>query len=325
MNRSFLIVKLCSEMNKESRIYVAGHEGVLGSAMVRLLAEEGYSNVVTRGKSELDLLNADAVTHFFEAESPQYVVLAAQHSGGILNNQRNPVDFLQINVSFALNVLSAAYKHKTRKLIYFGSSCMYPAVCPQPMSEELLLTGKPELTSLSTALSKLAGVQLCLAYNQQHGTSYIPVIPNNTYGPNDNFDPDSGHVLAALIHRFHEAKQLGVSTVKLWGSGKPRREFVHADDVASACLTLLKMDVDAHLLPLNIGNGNDYLIEELANIVAGIDGFSGNIVWDTDKPDGAPRKLLDNSRIRKLGWTPSIELESGIRNTYQWYLENWDK
>jgi GDP-L-fucose synthase len=312
-------------MEKKSRIYVAGHESVLGSAMVRLLSKDGYINVITRGKSDLDLLNAETVSRFFEAELPEYVVLAAGHSGGILNNQRNPVDFLRINVLIALNVLGAAHQHRTRKLIYFCSSCMYPAVCPQPMTEEQLLTGKPELSSLSTALSKLSGMQLCLAYNQQYGTSFIPVIPNNTYGPHDNFDPDSGHVLSSLIHRFHEAKRLGTASVTLWGSGQPRREFVHADDVASACLTLLTTDVDAHLLPLNIGVGQDYSIAELAKIVAEIIGYSGNIVWDTEKPDGAPRKLLDNSRILKLGWTPSIELKSGIGNTYQWYLENWSK
>lgn len=311
--------------NKTSRIYVAGHESVLGSAMVRLLSKEGYTDVVTRGKQELDLLDANAVAHFFQTESPEYVVLAAGHSGGIMNNQRNPVDFLHINVSIALNVLGAAHKYKAHKLIYFCSSCMYPAICSQPMKEEQLLTGKPELSSLSTALSKLAGMQLCLAYNQQHGTTFIPVIPNNTYGPNDNFDPDSGHVLSALVHRFHEAQRTNTSTVTLWGSGKPRREFVHADDVASACLTLLKTEVDAQALPFNIGVGEDYSIEELAKMVAEIVGFSGNIVWDAEKPDGAPRKLLDNSRILQYGWTPSVELKSGIRNSYQWYLENWAK
>lgn len=310
-------------MDVTSSIFVAGHEDLIGYAVMTLLETEGYRNVLTQKKAQLDLTDSTAVDRFFKKERPEYVVLAAGKSGGITENQRIPADFLYDNLAISLNVLSSAQKHGVKKLLYFASSCMYPKNCPQPMAEDMLLTGKPEETSLGTAIAKLAGLELCLAYNRQYGkTRFIPVIPNNTYGANDNFNPDTAHVLSALIHRFYEAKHTGMQRVELWGSGKPRREFIHADDVATACLLLLKSDIQGHNLPINIGTGEDYSILELADVIARIVGYEGDIRWDTSRPDGTPRKLLDSTRIHKLGWKPSIRLEEGIRCTYQWYLDN---
>ncbi len=310
-------------MDRDSRIFVAGDRGMIGSAVRRLLAKESYRNIIVRDRVHLDLTDAHATNQFFKEERPEYVIAAAGLTGGIVENQRKPVDFLHINLSIALNLLQAAHQHKIKKLIYLCSSCMYPSLCPQPMKEDQLLRGKPDVNSLSTALSKLAALQLCLAYNQQYdATRFIPVIPNNTYGPNDDFDPSSGHVLASLIHRFHVAKRLHMPAVELWGSGAPKREFIHADDVASACLMLLKSPLDKQEAPLNIGTGEEYSILELSQKIAGIVGYTGKITWNTQKPDGAPRKLLDSSRILKMGWTPSILLDKGIKDTYQWYLDN---
>jgi GDP-L-fucose synthase len=310
-------------MDSKARIFVAGHHDVNGAAVKRLLLQEGYKNVITRDKSHLDLVDARTTDNFFTAEKPEYVVVAAGLSGGIVENQRIPADFLHINLSVAVNILRAAHEYGVKKLIYLCSSCMYPSACPQPMKEEQLLTGKPDASSLPTAISKLAALQLCLAYNQQYGTKrFIPVIPNNSYGPDDDFSLSSGHVLAALIHRFHEAKRLGLPAIELWGSGTPRREFIHADDVAGACLMLLKKPVDKMELPLNIGTGQDHSINDLAQMIARTVGYTGKITWDTKKPDGAPQKLLDSSRLRELGWTPAISLEQGIKETYQWFLSN---
>ena len=306
-------------MDTSARIFVAGHDSLIGAAMVRRLKQDGYKNIIT---AQLDLADAAATDAFFKKEQPKHVIDAAGLTGGIVENQRKPVDFLHINASIALNLLRAAHQHKTKKLIYFGSSCMYPAACPQPMKEEQLLTGKPDASSLSTALARLSGIQLCLSYNKQHGTQFIPVIPNNTYGPQDDFSLATGHVLAALIHRFHEAKKQKAPAVELWGSGTPQREFIHADDIASACLMLLKMSFDKLELPINLGTGEDHSIRDLAKMIAEITGYAGEIKWDTQKPDGVPRKLLDSSRIRSLGWTPIIPLEKGIRDTYDWYQEN---
>ena len=302
------------------RFYVAGHRGLIGSAMLRRLERFGAQHILVRDHAELELRDAAAAQAFFAEHRPEYVVLAAGRVGGIVENQTYPADFLNDNLAIQLNVLRAAHAHGVCKLILFGSSCMYPRECAQPMAETSLLGGKPEPTSLPYAMAKLAGVHLCLAYNKQYGERrFLPVIPNSAYGPNDNFDPASGHVLSALIRRFHEAKTHGVDRVTLWGTGNPRREFIHADDIADACLHILSLDAPA--LPLNIGVGRDHSIRELADRIAGVVGYQGEILWDTDKPDGAPRKLLDVSRLRAAGWTPSVEFGEGLEATYRWYLE----
>ena len=268
-------------MEKTARIFVAGHLGLIGSAVVRRLESEGYSNLLLRDRSELDLTNTVAVEAFFNEFHPEHVVLAAGRVGGIVENQTKPVDFLNTNLAIQLNVLKAAQRTGVRRLVFFGSSCMYPRECAQPMAETLLLSGKPEPTSLAYAISKLAGVQMCLAHNQQYGEKrFIPIIPNSAYGPNDNFDLDSAHVLSSLIRRFHEAKQSGAVAVTLWGSGTPRREFVYVDDIADACLWLLSHDITNLELPVNVGIGKDYSIRELADAIADIVGYAGRIEWD---------------------------------------------
>lgn len=310
-------------MKPDDLIYVAGHTGLIGSALVRKLRGENQPNLLLATHAELELTDPVAVRGFFDEYKPAYVFLAAGRVGGIVENQTFPADFLNANLAIQLNVLAAAHRSGVRKLILFGSSCMYPRECPQPMPEEFLLSGKPEPTSMAYAISKLAGVQLCLAYNQQFGEQrFIPVIPNSAYGPNDNFDPRSGHVLSVLIHRFHEAKLGGSESITLWGSGNPRREFVHADDIADACMRLMHQDGVLPQLPLNIGAGTDYSIRELAEAIAEVIGYKGMIQWDTTKPDGAPRKLLDSSRMHKLGWKASTTFADGLKNTYEWYLAN---
>lgn len=310
-------------MGKDARIFVAGHAGLIGSAMVRRLEREGYGHIITLPRSQLDLQDATRVASFFEETRPEYVVLAAGRVGGIVENQTCPADFMDENIAIQLNVLKAARKAGITKLILFGSSCMYPRECPQPMAEDILLSAKPEPTSLPYAISKLAGTYMCLAYNKQDGDKrFIPVIPNSAYGPNDNFDPKSGHVLSALMSQFHDAKVRGVDAVTLWGSGSPRREFVYADDIADACLHLLQQDVSALELPLNIGVGYDISIKDLAKTIAEVVGYKARIDWDRTKPDGAPRKLLDSARLRASGWQPKVGLAEGLRNTYEWYLRN---
>jgi GDP-L-fucose synthase len=310
-------------MKKDSIIYVAGHTGLIGSAMLRRLEREGYSRLITMQRNQLDLQDGPHVAAFFENVRPQYVVLAAGRVGGIVENQAFPADFMGENMAIQVNVLKAARKTGVRKLILFGSSCMYPRECPQPMTEDALLSGRPEPTSLPYAISKLAGTYMCLAYNKQYGDKrFIPVIPNSAYGPYDNFDPKSGHVLSALLARFHEAKVNGAENITLWGSGSPRREFVHADDIADACLHLLRRDCTTLELPLNIGVGTDISIKELAEMVAEVVGYKGRLEWDLTKPDGAPRKLLDSSRMQSFGWKPNVALPDGLSGTYQWYLHN---
>jgi len=310
-------------MRRDSLIYVAGHTGLLGSAMVRRLEQAGYGRLITRNHRELDLEDATDVRQFFEEVRPEYVVLAAGRVGGIVENQTFPAEFMDENIVIQLNVLRAARRVGVRKLIFFGSSCMYPRECSQPMTEEVLLSGRPEPTSLPYAISKMAGTYLCLAYNKQDGeTRFIPVIPNSAYGPHDNFDPNSGHVLSALMARFHWAKVTGVESVRLWGSGAPRREFIHADDIAAACLHLLRLDSAELELPLNIGVGEDVSIKELAELIARVVGFEGRVEWDLTKPDGAPRKLLNSARLRSLGWNPTVGLAEGLSMTYQWYVES---
>lgn len=312
-----------SAANKRTSIYIAGHRGLIGSAMVRRLSGDRHVDLLLPDPSELDLTDAVAVNAFFEKYRPEYVILAAGRTGGIAANQSRPADFLNINLAIQLNVFQSALRTNVRRLLFFGSSCMYPRECPQPMPETLLLSGRPEPTSLAYAVAKLAGTQMCLAYNRQYGgTRFIPLIPNSVYGPNDNFDLKSGHVLASLLRRFHLAKQNDAAEVTLWGSGTPRREFIYGDDVADACLVLMFCDLTETDLPINVGVGKDYSIRELAETIAGVTGFRGRIEWDRCHPDGAPQKLLDNRRILRLGWTPKIDLVTGIRQTYRWYLDN---
>ncbi len=308
-------------MALDGRIYVAGHRGLIGSAVHRALVAKGHPDLVVRTRAELELRDGAAVEAFFASERPDYVVLAAGRVGGIVVNRDFPADFISDNLAIQGNVIGAAQRHGVRRLVFFASSCMYPRECPQPMGEDLLLTGKPEPTSMAYAISKLAGMEMCLAQNRQHGgLRFVPVIPNSVYGPNDDFDPATGHVLSSLVRKFHEAKAKRARAVGLWGTGSPRREFLYADDLATACLRLLDADLAGVPLPLNIGPGEDVSIAELAAIVARVTGFDGAIEWDRSKPDGAPRKLLDSTRMRALGWAPSTPLEDGIRRTYQWYL-----
>lgn len=310
-------------MDRAASIYVAGHSGLIGSAMVRKLRREGFDNLLLVDRADLDLTDTVAVDRFFARAAPRYVVLAAGRVGGIVENSRYPADFMEANLAIELNVLRAAHRAGVEKLILFASSCMYPRECAQPMAETALLAGQPEPTSMAYAVAKLAGLQLCLAYNRQYGQQrFVPVIPNSVYGPNDEFDPDAGHVLSALIRRFHAAKCSGAGCVTLWGSGTPRREFVHSDDVASAALMLLAADTGAVQFPLNVGTGTDLSIRELAHKVARVVGYDGDIAWDRSKPDGAPCKLLDSTRIRSLGWQPQIDFDAGLANTYRWYVEH---
>lgn len=307
-------------MDKNASIFVAGHNGMIGSAIVRKLNAEGYGNLLLAPHAELELSDATAVDAYFAQHKPEYVVLAAGQSGGILRNQNFPADLMRTNLAIQSAVIDAAHKHGSAKLLFFASSCMYPRECPQPMAEDLLMSGHPESTSIAYATAKMAGVQLCLAYNRQYGhTRFIPVIPNSVYGPGDNFDPSAGHVLSALIRRFHEAVEQGLKEITLWGDGTPRREFLHADDLASACLLLLRQVLPYSALPINVGPGKDVSIHELAEQIASAAGFEGALHWDTSKPNGAPRKLLDSSRILALGWQPKISLDQGIRDLYHWY------
>jgi GDP-L-fucose synthase len=310
-------------MRKDARIFVAGHAGLIGSALLRRLESEGYSQIITLPHDRLDLQNTECVDKFFAETRPEYVLLAAGRVGGIIENDTYPASFMEENIAIQLNVLRAAQKVKVTKLILFGSSCMYPKECFQPMAEDILLSGKLEPTSLPYAVSKLAGVYMCLAYNKQYGgSSFIPLIPNSVYGPNDNFDPKSAHVLSALMFRLHDAKVREVDSVVLWGSGSPRREFVHVDDIADACLYLLGRDISGVGFPLNIGVGSDVSIKELAESLARVIGYKGSINWDLTKPDGAPHKLLDSSRMSVTGWYAKIPLDEGLRQTYKWYLES---
>lgn len=307
----------------DSRIYVAGHGGLIGSALVRMLRARGCRNVITRSRGELDLSDAVSVTRFFEDQHPDYVLLAAGRVGGIVANRDRPADFLTQNLAIQSNVIGAAHRAGVQRLIFFASSCMYPRDAAQPMAESTLFSGRPEETSMAYAIAKVAGTQLCLAYNQQHGGKrFVPLIPNSVYGPCDNFDPASGHVLAALMARFHAAKAEGAGSVTLWGSGKPRREFLYADDLAEACWLLLQADLSSVDLPINIGPGTDTSVRELASTIADTVGYAGRVEWDASMPDGAPRKLLDSSRMKKLGWQAQVPLAEGVRRTYDWYREH---
>jgi GDP-L-fucose synthase len=306
-------------MNKNEPIYVAGHRGLVGNAIVRRLRGDGYTNLLTRTSAELDLRNQAAVEQFFGSERPSHVFLAAAKVGGIHANSTYPADFMRDNLQIQSNVIDAAYRNGAKKLLFLGSSCIYPKFAPQPMPESSLLTGPLEPTNQWYAIAKIAGLKMCEAYRQQYGFNAISAMPTNLYGPGDNFDLQNSHVLPALIRKFHDAKQRGDDKVIVWGTGTPRREFLHVDDLADACLFLMNGYESAELI--NVGVGEDISIRDLANLVQGIVGFNGRIEFDTAKPDGTPRKLLDVSRLRALGWAPRVPLADGIAAAYQWFLQ----
>jgi len=307
-------------VEKGAKVYVAGHQGLVGSAILRKLISEGYSNIVTRSFQELDLRDQIAVNEFFKKEKPEFVFLAAAKVGGILANNTYPVDFLRDNLLIQTNVIDAAYRYGAKKLLFLGSSCIYPKFAPQPIKEKYLLSGELEPTNEPYAIAKIAGIKLCQAYNRQYGTNFISVMPTNLYGPGDNFDLETSHVIPALIRKFHEAKINGKDQVVVWGSGRPFREFLHVDDLADACLFLMNNYNSSEII--NIGTGKDLSIAELAYLIKDIVEYDGNIVFDTSKPDGTPRKLLDVSKLFNMGWKPRITLEEGIRSTYSWYQEH---
>lgn len=306
-------------MDANAHIYVAGHRGLVGSAIVRKLRAAGFTNLLLATREELDLCNQAAVQHFFDTHKPEYVVLAAARVGGIAANASRPVDFLYDNLMIQSNVVHASANHGTKKLLFLGSTCIYPRLAAQPIKEESLLTGPLEPTNEWYAIAKIAGVKLCQAYRQQHGLNFISAMPTNLYGPGDNFDPDSSHVLAALIRKFHDATRDGASELTLWGTGKPQREFLHVDDLASAALHLLEHYDEAE--PINVGYGKDISIEDLATMMREISGFEGELRWDHGKPDGTPRKLVDTTKLTKLGWKPTIGLREGVEATYQWFAK----
>lgn len=308
---------LSLNMEKDSKIYVAGHRGLVGSAIVRKLEAEGYTNIITRTRAELDLLNQQAVADFFATEKPEYVFLAAAKVGGIMANKTYPADFIYQNLEVQNNVINNCHLHNVTKLLFLGSSCIYPKLAKQPIKEEYLLTGPLEPTNDAYAIAKIAGIMMCQSYNKQHGTNYISLMPTNLYGENDNFDLETSHVLPALISRFHTAKENNAPSVTLWGSGSPMREFLHVDDLADASLFLMNNYNDSEIV--NVGTGEDVTIKELAETIRDIVGYEGVIEWDTEKPDGTPRKLLDVSRLHSLGWKHSINLSDGIQKTYDWY------
>jgi GDP-L-fucose synthase len=307
-------------MNKEVRIFVAGHRGLVGSAIVRRLQSEGFRNLVVRSRAELDLCNQAAVEEFFAKERPERVILAAAKVGGIHANNTYPADFIRENLQVQTNVIDAAYRHGSAGLLFLGSSCIYPKFAPQPMPESCLLTGALEPTNEWYAIAKIAGVKMCQAYRRQYGFPAVSVMPTNLYGPGDNFDLQNSHVLPALIRKFHEAKLRDASEVVVWGTGTPRREFLHVDDLADACVFLMERYDSAE--PINVGWGEDVSIAELAGLVGEVVGFAGALRFDTSKPDGTPRKLLDVSRLRALGWSPKVQLRDGIAATYRWFVEH---
>lgn len=317
-------------MDKCSRIFVAGSNGLVGSALIRRLTRGGYTNLVTPEIDRLDLTDQHSVSAFFAAEKPEYVILAAAKVGGIHANNTYPAEFIHINLAIQNNVIHQAWKHDVKRLLFLGSSCIYPRLAPQPMKEEHLLTGLLEPTNEPYAIAKIAGIKMCEAYNRQYGTRFIAVMPTNLYGPGDNFHPENSHVLPALIRRFHEAKVQNASEVVVWGSGTPRRELLYVDDMADGCMFLMECtddQISPELLSypkpcfVNLGTGEDVTIRKLAEIVRDAVGYNGDMVFDPTKPDGTPQKLQDVSRIHSLGWKHSVSLEHGIKTTYQWYLE----
>jgi len=304
-------------MEYKSKIYVAGHRGLVGSAIVRTLQAGGYKNIITRTHAELELENQGRVEEFLEKEKPEYVFLAAAKVGGIYANSTYPAEFIFDNLQIQNNVIHSSYLHNVKKLCFLGSSCIYPKYAPQPIKEEYLLDGKLEPTNDAYAVAKIAGIKMCQAYNKQYGTNFISVMPTNLYGPNDSFDLQNSHVLPALIRKFVEARNSHSSSVTLWGTGKAKREFLYIDDMASACVFLMKYYDDSDII--NIGTGLDVSILELAHLIGEKVGYEGSIVFDSSKPDGTPRKLLDVSKINALGWKATVPLDEGIRRTIEWY------
>ena len=310
-------------MKLNSKIYVAGHDGLVGSAIMRKLKSEGYKNIVTRTFKELDLRRQEDVEKFFEEEKPEYVFLAAAKVGGINANNVYSAEFIYDNLMIETNVINSAYENDVKKLLFLGSSCIYPKHAPQPMKEEHLLTGKLEPTNEAYAIAKITGIKICYHYNKQYGTNYISVMPTNLYGPHDNFDLETSHVLPALIRKFHEAKINDEDSVTIWGTGSPKREFLYVDDLADAVVYLMNNYENNQFV--NIGVGKDISILELAELIKDVVGFKGDIVKDTSKPDGTPRKLLDVSKLHDTGWKHSVDLREGIEKTYKWFEKNYDK
>ena len=315
-------------MDISSKFFVAGHTGMVGSAIVRQLKKNGFSNLIIKSHAELDLINQKEVSKLFESEKPNYVINAAAKVGGIQANNTNRGQFIYENMMIQNNIIHSAHENKVKKLLFLGSSCIYPKLAPQPMKEEFLLTSELEQTNEPYAIAKIAGIKMCENYYRQYGDNFISVMPTNLYGVNDNFNLETSHVLPALIRKFHEAKMNNSEFVEVWGSGKPKREFLYVEDVADACVFLLENVNAADLYDemkishINIGCGEDLTISELVEIIASIVGFEGKIKYDSTKPDGTPRKLLDVSRLKSLGWEPSISLEEGIKLAYDWYLKN---
>lgn len=328
MYRRFLPIIFCINVlysnaffsDKNAIIYVAGHNGLVGSAIVRKLTSLGFTNIITRSFKELDLRRQDAVEKFFEQQRPAYVFLAAAKVGGIIANSTYPAEFIYDNLAIETNVIHSAYKYGTKKLLFLGSSCIYPRMCPQPMREEYLLTSSLEETNEAYAVAKIAGIMLCKKYRFQYGCNFIACMPTNLYGPYDNYHPKNSHVLPALIRRIHEAKLNNAHQITIWGTGAVYREFLHVDDCANAAVFLMQNYDESEIV--NVGTGKEVTIKELALLVKDAVGYQGNLVFDTTKPDGTPRKLLNVDKLKKLGWTAHIELRDGIRGTYQWFLDN---
>lgn len=307
-------------MDKKSKIYIAGHKGLVGSAIARSLEKNGYANLVFRTHEELNLLNQKATAEFFAKKKPDYVFLAAAKVGGIMANNVYPAEFIYQNLQIESNIIHYSYLHGVKKLLFLGSSCIYPKLAQQPIKEEYFMDGKLEPTNEPYAIAKIAGIIMCQSYNRQYGANFISVMPTNLYGPNDNFDAETSHVLPAMIHKFHEAKMKNAPEITLWGTGNPRREFLYVDDLADACLYLMLNYNKPEII--NVGIGADISIKELAEMIKEIVGYRGQINWNTSKPDGTPRKLLDVTRLHNLGWRHKINLREGINATYQWYKKN---
>ncbi|URT73442.1 GDP-L-fucose synthase [Cytobacillus firmus] len=307
-------------MNKDSKVYVAGHRGLVGSSILKALQEKGFTNLVYRTSSELDLTDKAQVDKFFLEEKPEYVFLAAAKVGGIVANNEYPADFIRDNLLIQTNVIDAAYRNNAEKLLFLGSTCIYPKMADQPLKEEYLLTGELEPTNEPYAIAKIAGIKMCQSYNRQYGTKYISVMPTNLYGPNDNFDLHTSHVLPALIRKFHEAKENNNPYVEVWGTGTPKREFLYSEDLADACLFLMNNYEGNEIV--NIGVGEDISIKELAENIKSVVGYKGEIQFDITKPDGTPRKLVDVTKLNSLGWKATTTLDEGLKKAYQWFLEN---
>ena len=318
-----LLNTMSDMMKKESKIFVAGSRGLVGSAIIRRLEKEGYTHILAPGHGELELMDPNAVAHYFKKNKPEYVILSAAKVGGILANTTYPGEFIYENLMIQNSIIHQSWVHGVQKLIFLGSSCIYPKLCPQPIKEDYLMTGPLEPTNSPYAMAKIAGIEMCWAYNRQYGTTFIPVMPTNMYGPNDNFDLTSSHVLPALIRKFHETKKNNDNQVVVWGTGSPKREFLYVDDLADACLFLLENQIDpnwySHKPLFNIGMGKDLSIKELAEMIRDICGCDCKIVFDSSKPDGTPRKLLDVSRMQGLNWKARTDIRTGIEKTYDWF------